>query len=640
MKVHLPCKGGIVLNTKDSQWRRAFTPKRYLHGPFSEYMYTLWADMKLLCGPVVEKSCGYRSSGVKLLLGDQLRSPDFEVVKSIAREDGLPLHALSFETEEYRIDMEACCSTGVRIPSSFVKITLTNLTHKTLQDQFALLPRTGREDHLVGMEVDGYAHFDSNEHNWGFLESKWSYDGSRYLTDGEYEITLGQCDFNPVWQADADELVWYQRKLLLLPYTLEPKQNKTLTFIMRPKTDARTQFCYETVRESAADFWKTQLSRLHCVPDSYAHMDVVRNLTVQCLQMFSYPQGKDYVLPRQGGLQRIIWPAEAWEFLVMLNKMGDFGEYTERAYDTFFDVMSVQEGEEAGFLQAANGWASHTAAAVLCCSDYLLNTRSQRVYEKYRDKLYRAFCWIQRKRLSTYEMDCIGKGIFPPMRSSDWPGEYQSWCITDCTNLQGLERLACAFEFYRDPCAAEVRDAYVEYMACMKRLLAAEVEKNTRGDEILLTNKIGIELTDPPSGPYFDDGPRDLLLAGVMDPNSETTEKAERYFRRRGCMRNGLTGLMNDGLIFQGHNADPWAGHTWYTSSGDKGWFMTWLKRGEREKARQTLEAQLYYGMTSAYYLMERYADNDPYWVPWCPNASANGRLLQMLFAYYGERTI
>ena len=81
-------------------------------------------------------------------------------------------------------------------------------------------------------------------------------------------------------------------------------------------------------------------------------------------------------------------------------------------------------------------------------------------------------------------------------------------------------------------------------------------------------------------------------------------------------MRNGLTGLMNDGLIFQGHNADPWAGHTWYTSSGDKGWFFAWLKRGEHEKARQTLEAQMYYGMTDAYYMMERYADNDPYWVP------------------------
>lgn len=627
-------------NQNDGQWRRAFTPKRYLHGPFAEYMFTLWADMKLLCGPIVEKTCGYRSSGVKLLVGEALRSPDFEAVETVAREDGLPLHLLRFATEEYRIEMEACCSTGERIPSAFVKITLTNLTHRTLEDRLALLPRTGREDHLVGMEVDGYAHYDSSEHNWGFLESNWRYDGSRYLTDGEYEIALEPGGFAPVWQGDADGLVWYQRKLLLLPYTLGPKEVKTLTFMMRPKQDAALDFCYETAREAASDYWNAQLARLRCVPDSDAHLDVVRNLTVQCLQMFAYPQGKDYVLARQGGLQRSIWPAEAWEFLIMLNKMGDFGAYSERAYDTYFDVMSVQEGEDAGFVQAANGWASHTAAALLCCADYLIHSSSRRAYEKYRDKLYRAFRWIQKKRLASYETDCIGKGIFPPMRSSDWPGEYQSWCITDCTNLLGLERLARAFAQYDDPCAGEVRGTYEDYMACMKRLLDAEVANNTRGDEILLTNKLGVTLTDPPSGPYFDDGPGNLLLAGVMDPCGETTEKIERYFRRRGCMRNGLTGLMNDGLIFQGHNADPWAGHTWYTSSGDKNWFLTWLKRGEREKARQTLEAQLYYGMTAAYYLMERYADNDPYWVPWCPNASANGRLLQMLFAYYGERKL
>ena len=87
----------------EEKWQRAFTPKRYLHGPFAEYMYTLWADMKLMVGPIVEQTAGYRSSAVKLLVGEELLSPDFEVVKTIPREDGLPLHLLTYETEEYRI---------------------------------------------------------------------------------------------------------------------------------------------------------------------------------------------------------------------------------------------------------------------------------------------------------------------------------------------------------------------------------------------------------------------------------------------------------------------------------------------------------------------------------------------------------
>ena len=352
----------------EEKWLRAFTPKRYLHGPFAEYMYTLWADMKLMIGLIHETESGKRSSAVKLLVGEELCSPDFKQVKTVPREDGLPLHLLTYETEAYRIAMEAVCSTGVRVPSGFVKVTVTNLTHRRVHEQLALLPRTGREDHLTGMEVDGYAHFNSNEHNFGFLASDWTYDGKQYLTDGDFELVLGRCDFVPSWQGEEPGLVWYKRKLLRLAVELGPKQSKTLTFMMRPKLDAPTAFCYEQEREKVAAFWQQELKRIHRVPDSDVHLDVVHNLVVQCLQMFCIPQGKDYVLPRQGGLQRAIWPAEAWEFLVALNRMGDFGAYTETAYDTYFDTMTVTEGEEEGFLLAANGWAGHTAAAMLCCA--------------------------------------------------------------------------------------------------------------------------------------------------------------------------------------------------------------------------------------------------------------------------------
>jgi hypothetical protein len=75
---------------------------------------------------------------------------------------------------------------------------------------------------------------------------------------------------------------------------------------------------------------------------------------------------------------------------------------------------------------------------------------------------------------------------------------------------------------------------------------------------------------------------------------------------------------MNDGLLFQGHNADPWAGHTWYLSTTDQWWFQTWLKQGEREKAEKTLASVVYYGMSEAYQMLERYADNDPYGSPGC----------------------
>lgn len=646
----------LNMNFKE-EWKRPFTAKRYLHGPFAQYMYTMWADMKVMCGPIDMLPCGYRSSAVKLLMGEKLEAVSFYDVKTVPREDGIPVHLNTYKNEDVSITMEACCNVGVKVPAAFVKITLENISHKRISDRLALLMRTGREDHLVGMEVDGYCHFDDNVHNYGFLESKWKYDEGCAnagkccasnikcrVYDGEYEIGIKTEDFEPVWQDDEPGLLWYQKRILILPFEIDAGEKKELYFTFRPQSDTALDFDFDEIKAATTEFWKGELAKLHTIPDSDEHRDVVNNLVAQCLQMFAIPRGEDYIYPRQGGLQRLFWPSEAYEFLIMLDDMGDYGSYTEPVYDTYFGPYTTKEGEDDGKVSGSNSWAAHTASAIWSCAHYIVAKKSKAAYERYADKLYRSFQWIQRMRAKSYESDCVGKGIFPAMKSSDWPGEYQSWCITDTTNLMGVEMLAQAFEMFDDPRANEVRDAYNDYMKCMKDILKVEVEKakakRPGQDGILLNNKLGLELDYLPFGPYFDDGPANLLRAGVIEADSEEAHLIENFLRSCGCMSHGLTGLMNDGLIFQGHNADPWAGHTWYVSTTDLMWSLTWLKQGEIEKAKETIEAQMFYGMTEAYYMMERYADNDPYWVPWMPNASANGRMLQMLFALYGSRKI
>jgi hypothetical protein len=63
---------------------------------------------------------------------------------------------------------------------------------------------------------------------------------------------------------------------------------------------------------------------------------------------------------------------------------------------------------------------------------------------------------------------------------------------------------------------------------------------------------------------------------------------------------------------------------------------MSW----KRPKTKQTLLAQFEYAMTPEFYIQERYADNDPAFCPWQPNASANGRTIMMLLDFYGEKRI
>ncbi|NLD86876.1 MAG: hypothetical protein GX633_01265, partial [Clostridiales bacterium] len=587
---------------RNTGWKQPFTNKRYLHPPFAENMFTMWPDLKVICGDIIEQGRLYISSGFRILTGDELESPDFKNVEYVTRPDGIPVHVLYQNMGDYTIKMESFCSIE-RVPTSYTEFTVRNNREETIQVKLGFLPRTGREDHLVGLEVDGYASYNSNVHNWGFLPTSWRQSGY-LLTDDEYSILFdGFKGFDTRWQGDEKGLVWYKRRLLILEGSFKAGESKTF----------RCAFChgeilpfdYEDEKKKTISFWQKELTRLTKVPGGDEYAPLVKNLVCQCLQMFAYPIGKDYVLPRQGGLQRLIWPVEGIEFLMALDRLGDFRDYTDTAYETYFFTLQCSEGEDDGAVQNLSGqrWGSITGGSCWGCARHALYLDSKEAFSKYKEHMYRAFKWMERKRSETKDNES-GRGLFPAMKSCDWPGEYQSWCLTDAVSLMGYCAMAEAFRYFGDERAKEIEDSYNDYMASMKAALRGEAEKNTFEDEILLTNKVGVKMTDPPTGAYFVDGPSSLIRAGVIEPCGEIAKLVENYYHNRGMMKNGLTGLMNDGLIFQGHNADPWAGHTWYVGYGDMNWFYNWLWGGEREKAKETLFAQFKYGMSKEFYLL------------------------------------
>ena len=61
-------------------------------------------------------------------------------------------------------------------------------------------------------------------------------------------------------------------------------------------------------------------------------------------------------------------------------------------------------------------------------------------------------------------------------------------------------------------------------------------------------------------------------------------------------------------------------------------WSPEFLSQFSPEAYVENLKtAQINYAMTDEYYMIERHDDSDPYFLPWSPNASANGRTLMML---------
>ncbi|HOL50029.1 MAG TPA: hypothetical protein PLW07_05570, partial [bacterium] len=358
---------------------------------------------------------------------------------------------------------------------------------------------------------------------------------------------------------------------------------------------------------------------------------ILWSLICQCLQMFVKDE-HNIARPRQGGRWAGVWPVEAMEFLIAFDLLGLF-HWSEKGY-RFFVKHQEKDGEHKGrfnsYLSAQ--WENITGGVLYGLSQHLLLHKDRNCFDEFRQAMVDGFNWIRERRKKS------PNGLFPAGRPHDWGLTVQSWCFTDAINVMGVSEMAKAFSLFGDPDAEKIKKEAEEYKNCMEKMLNEIIEQQKERDEIFIPNYLGIPEKYPPVGPYFADGPTMLIRAGLIEPESEIFEKVERYFRNRGWMKNGLTGLMTDGLLGS-YASDPWAGHTWYVSFSDLCWFEGWLKRGEKEKAFETMWAQVRYGMSEHYYMLERFADNDPSFCPWQPNASANGRLIQMLFKFFGTKT-
>ncbi len=619
----------------EEEWKRPFTQKRYIHPPYAEQIITMWPDMKVIMGDILsQREPHFYSAGYRLLFGKEMQSPDFKKVKYFTRKDGAPIHRIEQKISGLCVSMESFCDIK-RVPVSYTEIVISNDTDRKQSEKLTILTRRAVDTLLTGMNYDGYSHYDSNVYNWGYAPSDWEYRQNK-ISNGKESLVVQDADgFSLKWNGDEKGLDWYQRRTLSLSFTINPGESKKLHIAFYRGTQ-KIKFDYDAEKSKSEAFWMGETDKITKIPGGKKNEVLMKNLVCQCLQMFCYQTGKDYVLPRQGGLQRFIWPVEAVAFLMALDRFGNFFSYTEKAYETFFGILQVEDGEDEGAVSNLFGvpWASITGASVQGLSEHLLARDDKKVFDKFKEKMWKAFLWMERQRDKTRGGEYAGYGIFPPMRSCDWMEIGQSWGLTDCTNLQGYEAMYHAFSQFGDKRADKIKSAYEDYMKCMRNILDKIVSEAKKDSEIFIPPRIGEVHTDPPEGAYFSDGPSMLLIAGVIPHGGELSKKIENWFKNRNQMRNGLTGRMNTGLMSvlnTGRQYDPWAGHTWYTSYGDMAWFYNWLDGDEVEKAEETLKANLKYGMTKEYYLTERYADNDPYYTPWLPNASANGRLMNML---------
>lgn len=651
-------------------WDRPKTTKLYLQPPGCDRLVTAWPDLKIVdqaaTAPLGETQDCF---GVHLLFGAEAQAVPWEDTRFQVRSDGIPVHGLRADWKGLRLELEVFCAwksdaahsplyceeerTGGQAPSTtrtYARLTVTNQTPQVRDFILGLLPRTGPAHYLWGIRADFYASYQPQQATWDMVRNTWAVCARPRAEGDETEACLRDgARHLRLCAPEGAELVWRERPrsghaahyFLELSTLVEPAQSRVFYLILaHGETGPVGPEEYETRRAETIAAWQEQLRLVQIQPRGGEGeiREIYWSLLCQCLQMLARDH-EGLLRPRQGGGCCFVWPGEAVEFLRALDRVG-LTVWTRPAYE-FFRHHQMQEGEDRGryaSVGAAN-WYAHTGAVLWGLAAHLIAENRPERFAAWRESVLLAVDWIEQQRATTRtEATGLGQGLLPAGTGHDWDISAQYWCFTDAYTYLGLRDMAQVFARFDDAEAGRLQQAATDYEQCLRRTLDQVCAEQEGREELYIPNLLGVEESYPPVGPYFADGPVNLMRAGILDPRDERFERVESYFRNRGWMANGLTGLMTDGLFCWGQfYSDPWAGHTWYVSTSDLCWFYAWLARGERTKAAQTLRAQFRYAMTPEHYMAERYADNDPTFCPWQPNASANGRTIMMMLDFYGE---
>ncbi len=610
-----------------TEWQKTKTTRLYVHPPRSERFYTLWREGKLVFSENTQPITDYdkQLAGGMWFVGEEGSAFDFHKNEFFVREDGIPIHLLKgrlrhrlfWSIETYAIPERK----GVCV----CKLTVKNPCETEVSSKLGFLLRSGTEGSLLYQAPDLYASYAPELSSWTKLAPSWRAVENGY-TDGARFLRC-HTDFPFSFDETAGKATAEVR--------LAPGASAEAVFVYDYGSMPEA-LSYEDGRTATLAFWEKELKRLTSIPAPLAKdsetLTRIKSLTSQMLQCFCYPVGSDLLLARQGGLQRQVWAYESMSVLDALTRIGDFDDYVLPIIDSYFGEFYNASGEVTPL---SISWAMITANALYSFAKYAAH-KDKEVFLRYRDRALASFRWIKSTRASTFASPDLIGGLFPPKSSCDDPFVFQSWCNTDTFNLRGIKALAETFALFGDPAAKEMEEEYNDYLTLMRSVWKKHADK---------------EPSDKLSVPFSPTLPDELVsekflfspLVGYMvegiDMDETDARRVLNYYTASGMIRGGLYDRMpNHKSVGSAKcNLDEDGNClVWYVCCHEYLWFKYFMRHGLKEKCTQILYGAEQYAMTEEYYMCERYNQRDPYFLPWSPNASASGRMINMLLDFYG----
>lgn len=644
------------LSSIEKPWGKAFTNKRYLHPPFAENIVTMWPNSTILIGEITSDTpkgwlmferfgkafvWDQPSAGIVFTLG---RTSDLlfrkrnsslynqytmsgelmpqKKTRYKTRKDGVPIHSLTKDLDVVKFHQEAFCDKE-RVSSTYIKVVVENALGIPQTIELGTLVRTGPEFLFTGCkDPDGYHGYNPSRDRWEADEMTRYTKKDGYLTDGIYRLYFDQ----------SEPFVFEGENDLAITLELTPYEKRTFTFVLTRSENPPKE--YKTAKKETEAFWHQELERAKNIPDKKGIEPLFYNLLTQELQMFACPRGTDYTIMRQGALQRYHWP-EAKEIIKALSHIGGYSKYIDAGISHYFNELQETKGENKGRIHYASvPWNSRTAAGLEMFAAAVKSDES--FYDKYIEKIMLGFGWIERERAKSKNIHGAVAGLFPPGIATDnhFDGA-QQWTFSDTAMLRSYDCLLDVLKERNSPYTEEVQAARDDYFKIMKALFDTFAEQQKDSEFLYLPrdakNNPEIEQTLN-QDPFYYMFPNEALATGLCGFGAENAEKVIATYSNGGQSKNGL--------IYPVYQSTQGTGRTWYTTWAEHSRFAYYKKSGNRKKCKEIIDALLKYNVTKEYYQCERYDDHDAYTAPWMPNASANGRVLDMLFDYYGKRSL
>ncbi len=624
---------------KTPEWQRPKTTKVYLQRPLSERVAILCPDFKLLTLSLLDNDVHVGQPGVGLLLlhGDDMVGFDMENTHYREIEYGLPIYEV-VNRGEVLTRVEAFAGED-RNPTVYFRITLENDSHERVESRLGLLPRSGQEKYMLNQHQEGYSPYCPNEKNWYMLKRTWAQvsDGLASSDMGCLAVCGEGCDIRWVTESKNGHS-FAAADYFEVCYRLKAGETLILTGAIRAN-EAISDFDYCEKRTECVTFWEMMNQKIRYLPDTEdeRYLGIYRHMIMQCTQMLARYEGQNGITVRQGDVARFVWPYEGAQVLVNLERAG-ITEYSAEAYKKYFDRWLVREGPDTGKIGSHAGWENFTGSVIWGLSEHLKNTDDSEEFSYFLPYLIMMRDWIERRR---QEPRTEGyEHIFPCGKGSDWSEQGQFWTFTDSHNCMALRSMCEALQKHGSEEYAPTKAMLDDYSAVITEIRDRLFRGHEEDEAYILPHMLGIAFEDSENYSYYTDGAPYLLYTGFIEPGSDIQKKMEAFFRNRGQFEKGLTGRMTscssmwDEAYFGGY------GDVWYTLQSETYWIKAWCACGERDKALESLEACLTYGLSEECIAAERYCSINPWYNPWQPNASGSSRIIEMMQLYFGVKPV